>query len=127
MYAWMRPCSAPPGGRRRCPCALSSEEGPYQDQPPLCPFRLLPLLIYSGSAIAFLKFQGPKSKNIENRQYNPPSTLNSNQIPQIRQKPDSQCNPRCGLPFRTPVFPRWRACTRIAPRKKALKLAYEHK
>ena len=42
------------------------KEGPYQDRPPLCPFRLLPLLIYSGSAIAFLKFQGPKSKNIEN-------------------------------------------------------------
>ena len=42
------------------------KEGPYQDRPPLCPFRLLPLLIYSGSAIAFLQFQGPKSKNIEN-------------------------------------------------------------
>ena len=42
------------------------KEGPYQDRPPLCPFRLLPLLIYSGSTIAFLKFQGPKSKNIEN-------------------------------------------------------------
>ena len=36
------------------------KEGPYQDRPPLCPFRLLPLLIYSGSVIAFLKFQGPK-------------------------------------------------------------------
>ena len=46
--------------------ASSTKEGPYQDRPPLCPFRLLPLLIYSGSAIAFLKFQGPKSKNIEN-------------------------------------------------------------
>ena len=46
-----------------------SKEGPYQDRPPLCPFRLLPLLIYSGSTIAFLnilKVQGPKSKNIEN-------------------------------------------------------------
>ena len=46
-----------------------SKEGPYQDRPPLCPFRLLPLLIYSGSTIAFLKIlkvQGPKSKNIEN-------------------------------------------------------------
>ena len=45
------------------------KEGPYQDRPPLCPFRLLPLLIYSGSTIAFLKIlkvQGPKSKNIEN-------------------------------------------------------------
>ena len=42
------------------------KEGPYQDRPPVCPFRLLPLLIYSGSVIAFLKFQGPKSKNIEN-------------------------------------------------------------
>ena len=42
------------------------KEGPYQDRPPLCPFRLLPLLIYSGSTIAFLKFQSPKSKNIEN-------------------------------------------------------------
>ena len=39
----------------------------YQDRPPLCPFRLLPLLIYSGSTIASLKFQGPKSKNIENK------------------------------------------------------------
>ena len=40
-----------------------------QDRPPLCPFRLLPLLIYSGSTIAFLKIlkvQGLKSKNIEN-------------------------------------------------------------
>ena len=42
------------------------KEGPYQDRPPLFPFRLLPLLIYSRSAIAFFKFQGPKSKNIEN-------------------------------------------------------------
>ena len=45
------------------------KEGPYHDRPPLCPFRLLPLLIYSGSTIAFLKIlkvQGPKSKNIEN-------------------------------------------------------------
>ena len=48
---------------------LSSKEGPYQDRPPLCPFRQLPLLIYSGSTIVFLKIlkvQGPKSKNIEN-------------------------------------------------------------
>ena len=44
-----------------------SKKGPYQDRPPLCPFRLLPLLIYSGSMIAFLKLQGPKSKNIENK------------------------------------------------------------
>ena len=47
----------------------ATKEGPYQDRPPLCPFRLLPLLIYSGSTIAFLKIlkvQGPKSKNIEN-------------------------------------------------------------
>ena len=43
------------------------KEGPYQDRPPLCPFRLLPLLIYSGSTIASLKFQGAKSKNIENK------------------------------------------------------------
>ena len=46
-----------------------AKEGPYQDRPPLCPFRLLPLLIYSGSTIAFLKIlkvQGPNSKNIEN-------------------------------------------------------------
>ena len=34
-----------------------AKEGPYQDRPPLCPFRLLPLLIYSGSVDAFLKFQ----------------------------------------------------------------------
>ena len=49
--------------------SASANEGPYQDRPPLCPFRLLPLLIYSGSTIAFLKIlkvQGPKSKNIEN-------------------------------------------------------------
>ena len=48
--------------------APADKEGPYQDRPPLCPFRLLPLLIYSGSTIAFLKIlkvQGPKSKNIE--------------------------------------------------------------
>ena len=67
---------------------LRTKEGPYQDRPPLCPFRRLPLLIYSGSTIAFLKIlkvQGPKSKNIEKRKYNPPSTLNSNQIPQIQQ------------------------------------------
>ena len=50
-----------PNGAWRC------NEGPYQDRPPLCPFRLLLLLIYSGSTIAFLKFQGPKSKNIENK------------------------------------------------------------
>ena len=46
-----------------------AKEGPYQDRPPLCPFRLIPLLIYSGSTIAFLKIlkvQGPKSKYIEN-------------------------------------------------------------
>ena len=48
---------------------MCPKEGPYQDRPPLCPFRLSPLLIYSGSTIAFLKIlkvQGPKSKNIEN-------------------------------------------------------------
>ena len=51
------------------PDVTALKEGPYQDRPPLCPFRLLPLLIYSGSTIAFLKIlkvQGPKSKNIEN-------------------------------------------------------------
>ena len=41
-----------------------SKEGPYQDRPPLCPFRLLPLLIYSGSVIAFLKFQRVQSPKI---------------------------------------------------------------
>ena len=40
------------------------KEGPYQDRPPLCPFRLLPLLIYSGSVIAFLKFQRVQSPKI---------------------------------------------------------------
>ena len=40
------------------------KEGPYQDRPPLCPFRLLPLLIYSGSMIAFLKFQRVQSPKI---------------------------------------------------------------
>ena len=60
---WTRPqvCDA------RAAQPVQLKEGPYQDRPPLCPFRLLPLLIYSGSAIAFLRFQGPKSKNIENR------------------------------------------------------------
>ena len=33
----------------------SSKEGPYQDRPPLCPFRQSPLLTCSGSMIAFLK------------------------------------------------------------------------
>ena len=36
-----------------------------QDRPPLCPFRLSPLLTCSGSTIAFLKilkFQGPNPK-----------------------------------------------------------------
>ena len=41
-----------------------SKEGPYQNRPPLCPFRLLPLLIYSGSVIAFLKFQRVQSPKI---------------------------------------------------------------
>ena len=56
------------GGWRRTGLFVpaAGKEGPYQDRPPLCPFRLLPLLIYSGSAIALFKFQGPKSKNIEN-------------------------------------------------------------
>ena len=39
------------------------KEGPYQDRPPLCPFCLLPLLIYSGSAIAFLSFRVQSPKN----------------------------------------------------------------
>ena len=41
------------------------KEGPYQDRPPLCPFRLSPLLTCSGSTIAFLKIlkiQGPNPK-----------------------------------------------------------------
>ena len=46
---------------------VCAKEGPYQGRPPLCPFRLLPLLIYSGSTIASLKFQVPKSKNIEKK------------------------------------------------------------
>ena len=43
----------------------SGKEGPYQDRPPLCPFRLSPLLTCSGSTIAFLKIlkiQGPNPK-----------------------------------------------------------------
>ena len=43
----------------------SIKEGPYQDRPPLCPFRLSPLLTCSGSTIAFLKIlkiQGPNPK-----------------------------------------------------------------
>ena len=61
-----------PQGGQGSPAKLPDVSGdvqpglPYQDRPPLCPFRLLPLLIYSGSTIAFLKFQGSKSKNIEN-------------------------------------------------------------
>ena len=42
-----------------------NKEGPYQDRPPLCPFRLSPLLTCSGSTIAFLKIlkiQGPNPK-----------------------------------------------------------------
>ena len=60
------------GGETTPSCFIAvvkTKEGPYQDRPPLCPFRLLPLLIYSGSTIAFLKIlkvQGPKSKNIGN-------------------------------------------------------------
>ena len=45
--------------------ALPPKEGPYQDRPPLCPFRLSPLLTCSGSTIAFLKIlkiQGPNPK-----------------------------------------------------------------
>ena len=41
------------------------KEGPYQDRPLLCPFRLSPLLTCSGSTIAFLKIlniQGPNPK-----------------------------------------------------------------
>ena len=41
------------------------KEGPYQDRPPLYPFRLSPLLTCSGSTIAFLKIlkiQGPNPK-----------------------------------------------------------------
>ena len=45
--------------------ALTAKEGPYQDRPPLCPFRLSPLLTCSRSTIAFLKIlkiQGPNPK-----------------------------------------------------------------
>ena len=41
------------------------KEGPYQDRPPLYPFRLSPRLTCSGSTIAFLKIlkiQGPNPK-----------------------------------------------------------------
>ena len=62
----MLPSRLLPCNLRSCPRTCPTKEGPYQDRPPLCPFRLLPLLIYSGSVIAFLKFQGPKSKNTEN-------------------------------------------------------------
>ena len=55
-----------PGLPSTCQDSGQTKEGPYQDRPQLCPFRLLPLLIYSGSVIAFLNFQGPKSKNMEN-------------------------------------------------------------
>ena len=50
-------------GASMCPWDM----GGGLDRPPLCPFRLLPLLIYSGSTVAFLKHQGPKSKNIEKK------------------------------------------------------------
>ena len=56
-----RPDWWPPTERPRA----TPKEGPYQDRPPLCPFCLSPLLTCSGSPIAFLKLQGPKSKNIE--------------------------------------------------------------
>ena len=56
------------GGRKGQQVRLCyHKEGPYQDRPPLCPFRLLPLLTCSGSALAFLKIQGPKSKKIGNK------------------------------------------------------------
>ena len=43
----------------------TTKEGPYQDRPLLCPFRLAPLPTCSGSTIAFpkiLKIQGPNPK-----------------------------------------------------------------
>ena len=58
--------------RALTPRMAAPKEGPYQDRPLLCPFRLLPLLTCSGSALAFLKLQGPKSKNIEKKSsFNP--------------------------------------------------------
>ena len=60
------PLEQPFGGQQGGIPNLRHKEGPYQDRPLLCPFRLSPLLTYSGSALAFLKIQGPKSKNIEN-------------------------------------------------------------
>ena len=39
-----------------------TKEGPYQDRPPLCPFRLESPLTCSGSMLAFIKIQGPKPK-----------------------------------------------------------------
>ena len=47
------------------PLVGTGKEGPYQDRPPLCPFRLSALLTCSGSTIAFLKIlkiQGPNPK-----------------------------------------------------------------
>ena len=63
--------------------ATQGKEGPYQDRPLLCPFRLLPLLTLL--RISDCISQNPGSKIQEYRKYNPPSTLNSNQIPQIQQ------------------------------------------
>ena len=63
------------GSKHPLPCPKDTwrphtrrKEGPYQDRPPLCPFRLSPLLTCSGTTIAFLKIlkiKGPNPKNIE--------------------------------------------------------------
>ena len=53
-----------PGRRGGWVAGGAGKEGPCQDRPPLCPFRLLPLLIYSGSVIALLKFQRVQSPKI---------------------------------------------------------------
>ena len=62
---------------------LYGKEGPYQDRPLMCPFCLsspADLLLISDCIP-----QNPGSKIQKYRKYNPPSTLNSNQIPQIQQ------------------------------------------
>ena len=87
------------------------KEGPYQDRPLLYPFH--PSLPWSCSSPG-----SASQKNSKNRSFTQiPSSTEHNPNP----------NPLCGLPFHTPVVSRWRACTRIAPKRKALKLAYEHK
>ena len=55
------------------------------------------------------------------------SSFNPERLPDPTNTAITQSTIQSTLPFSTPVVSRWRACTRIAPKRKALKLAYEHK